>query len=451
MNPRCNHRDLAAFARLFGLWSLLLAGCGDDGPARIPYGWGAAGNGGMQAGASGGAGAEAGMSGAGGASGIGSGGSSGSSGNAGESGQGGAGATSGTGGSGGESGGESAGDGGAGGAGGDEPMTGGMGGDTQPDEETTDIGSGDIDDPVAGPAPARATDVGGEPFVLVKNWDFGTSGAVRDQAGLISEFQFADQFGTIASGTGYGSVMVAPTDALAVTATDLGLPNDKQPVDGDPDRPFRELTADSLKTYVRPLSDAQSMVSATAHDAGNGSLVAKWTLPNGGALLDRDVIWETRMRMPKPADGYWLGLWASGNEWSSGPEVNVLQAFGAPSAPANAFRSAAVGGSNEIDYGSWPDALDQVALAEGDLSDWHVWSWIYKKDDTYQVYVDGHEVQSGSIRWTLGGEEGATALQVSFMFILSWGHTQIQAVNISVPASDLPIEYEIDYSRVYMR
>jgi hypothetical protein len=37
------------------------------------------------------------------------------------------------------------------------------------------------------------------------------------------------------------------------------------------------------------------------------------------------------------------------------------------------------------------------------------------------------------------------------MFILSWGHTQISAVNIERPATDFPLEYEIDYSRVYLR
>jgi hypothetical protein len=262
---------------------------------------------------------------------------------------------------------------------------------------------------------------------LVKNWDFGTSGAVRDNAALIAEFQFQDQFGTIASGTSYGAVTVAPTAELAVTANDLGLPDNRQPVDGDPERPFRELTTDSLKTYVRPLSDSLAMVSAAAHDTGNGSLVAKWTLPNGGSLLDHDVIWETRIRMPKPAAGYWLGLWASGNEWSSGPELNVAQAFGGSESPANAFRSAAVGGQNEVDYGTWPDALDLAELAAGsDLTEWHVWSWVYKKDDTFQVYVNGTEVQSGTIRWTLGGEQGAQALEVWFTFILSWATPRLK-------------------------
>ena len=451
MTSGCKPRDLAAFARPAVLSALLWVGCGDDGPSQIPYGWGAAGLGGMHAHASGGSGGEAGVSGAGAT------GSGGSGGLAGDSGAGGGSAASGTGGDAGGSGEGAGGAGAEGGGGGDMnggagagAMTAGTGGEAEPDE-TTDVGSGDIGDPVEGPAPASAADIGGEPFVLVKNWDFGTSGAVRDQAALIAEFQFADQFGTIASGTGYGAVMVAPSEELAVTAPDLGLPGDKQPVDDDPDRPYRALTADSLKTYVRPLSDDQGMVSASAHNAGNGSLVAKWKLPNGGALLERDLIWETRIRMPKPAAGYWLGLWASGNEWSSGPELNVLQAFSGAGSPANAFRSAAVGGQNSVDYGAWPDSLQLDPLGSGDLTEWHVWSWLYKRDDTFEVRVDGEVVQSGTIRWTLGGAEGANALQVCFMFVLSWGHTQISAVNIERPASDFPIEYEIDYSRVYLR
>jgi hypothetical protein len=448
MTLRRNHRDLAALAALS---MLVIAGCGDDGPSRIPYGWGASGTGGMQAAGGGGSAGTAGAGGIGGAGDSGAGGSAGSSGTGGDGSDGagsGEGASGGAGGSGGASGegGESGMDSGGSGA------IGGMGG-MEPDDETTEIGTGDIDDPVDGPAPSRAAEVGGAAFVLVKNWDFGTSGAVRDNAALIAEFQFQDQFGTIASGTSYGAVTVAPTEALAVTANDLGLPDNMQPVDDDPERPFRELTEDSLKTYVRPLSDSLTMVSATAHNTGNGSLVAKWKLPNGGSLLDHDVIWETRIRMPKPTAGYWLGLWASGNEWSSGPELNVAQAFGAAASPANAFRSAAVGGQNEIDYGTWPDTLDLAELpgAESDFTDWHVWTWIYEKDDTFQVYLDGTEVQSGTIRWTLGGAEGAQALEVWFTFILSWGHTQIQAVNLSMPADDFPLEYEIDYSRVYMR
>jgi hypothetical protein len=67
MTLRWNARDLAAFARPAALSWLVLAGCGDDGPSRIPYGWGAAGIGGMSAsetGGSGGSGGQAGVSGA---------------------------------------------------------------------------------------------------------------------------------------------------------------------------------------------------------------------------------------------------------------------------------------------------------------------------------------------------------------------------------------------------
>jgi hypothetical protein len=60
-------------------------------------------------------------------------------------------------------------------------------------------------------------------------------------------------------------------------------------------------------------------------------------------------------------------------------------------------------------------------------------------------------VQSGSLDWTLGGGAASEALELYFLIDLSWGHSQIAAVNISLPAAQFPITYELDYSRVYLR
>jgi hypothetical protein len=40
---------------------------------------------------------------------------------------------------------------------------------------------------------------------------------------------------------------------------------------------------------------------------------------------------------------------------------------------------------------------------------------------------------------------------MSFLFDFGWGHTQISDVNITLPASNFGITYEVDYSRVYLR
>jgi hypothetical protein len=307
------------------------------------------------------------------------------------------------------------------------------------------VGIGDIAAPAVGPAPSEAVTIAGANFVLVKNWDFGTNGTIRDKAALVSEFQFHDQFNTIANGTNYGAVTVAPNAATAIQG---------QPIE-DPTRPNREWTADTMKAHVRPLSASQTTVTVASHDAGNGSLTAKWKLPSGGSHLGKDVLWETRVRMPVPLAAYWFAVWAAGNKWDKGAEMDVFESFGTPNIypPPGAFLVDSRGGADDIDYSSWPTGLTTAGIpANGrDLREWHTFTWLYRTDDTYQVYFDGHVAQSGTLHWTLGGAPAAEVLQMYFLFDFSWGHTQIQDVNITLPASSFPITYEIDYSRVYLR
>jgi hypothetical protein len=236
----------------------------------------------------------------------------------------------------------------------------------------------------------------------VKNWNFGASanGTIRSRADLETEFQFHDQFKTIANGTNYGAVTVASCRETAIGASGLGLPSDDQPIE-DEAEPTREWTGDTMLSHVRPLSKSQETVSAARHDAGNGSLMAKWSLPSSGALLGRDMVWETRVRMPKPLPGFWFALWTAGDRWSKGAEMYVVESFGTPNINFDAFHSDSVGGTNTIEYKAWPDALDKVGVPDEqrELSDWHTWTWVYNK----------------------------------------------------LPASMFPLTYEIDYSRVYLR
>jgi hypothetical protein len=324
----------------------------------------------------------------------------------------------------------------------------------QADDECEDtlIGSGKLSQAIAGPAPREAESFVGPAFGLVKNWDFGQLDTVRDIATLSAQFDYHDQFGTIANGANYGAVSVAPTPETAINSWNLNLPNDLQPVE-DPERPYRELTAHSLKTYVRPLDPTQESVSAAAHDAGSGSMMAKWHLPKAGAVLGHDLLWETRVRIPKPVQGYWFALWTAGTTWDLGPEIDVAESFGAPHVPHSSFHATAVGGTNTNDFTSWPGALDRAGVpAEArDLRDWHTWTLVYLRDDSYRVYFDGYVVQQGMIHWRTSGDAEAAATGLHFLFDFGWGHTGVPDVNIALWASHFPLVYEIDYSRVYLR
>jgi len=318
------------------------------------------------------------------------------------------------------------------------------------------VGVGRIEEPALGPAPREFKRVGGEPFVLVKNWDFGAGGSstVRNVNDLINEFEFHDQWGTIANGTHYGSVIVAPNEATAIYAdAKLNLPNNRQPIE-DPARPNREWTSNSLKAHVRPLTATQVSASTMEHNAGCGSLIAKFRLPNGGSHLQRDLLWETRVRMPVPKLGYWYAVWAAGTQWNLGAEMDVMEAFGAPHLmEAKVFHTATVGGEDAVNYDDWFRGLRSVGVPEDnwDLTRYHVWTWVYKRDDTYQVYYDGKQIQHGKLIWTLGAKPDGKPIDMAFLFDFAWGHTETGGCQASLPASAFPITYEIDYSRVYLR
>jgi len=324
-----------------------------------------------------------------------------------------------------------------------------------PNANGQSVGVGDVEQPALGPEPTFGSKVPGEPFVLVKNWDFGEAGTIHDPSELIAEFQFHDQFNTIANGTNYSSVTVAPTAATAIAATGLGLPNNRQPVDNDPDRPYREFTPDAIRTYVRPLSASSTSVSGSAHNTGNGSFTAKWKLPAGGSHLKNDLLWESRVRIPTPVSAFWFSLWTAGVKWNKGAEMDVVESFGTPNigTGAKAFHVNSVGGVDKHKYESWPTTLSSLGVpaADRDLSEWHVFTWVYLRDDTFRVYYDNHLVQEGTLIWTLAGKSTGEPLDMYFLFDFGWGHTQVKEVNVTLPASAFPVVYELDYSRVYMR
>jgi hypothetical protein len=317
----------------------------------------------------------------------------------------------------------------------------------------TRVGVGDLAHPVKGPGPTEVAHLKGEPYHLIKNWDFGKNGTIRDIKDLDAEFMYHDHFGTIANGANYGAVTVASSEQTAISgAAGLGLPNDRQPVE-DPAHPVREWTKNSLLAHVRPLSPSQTTVSAARHDIGNGSFTAKWNLPTGGKQSGHDLVWETRVRMPKPVLGYWFSVWAAGKKWNKGAEMDVFESFGTQWVNGDAWHADSVGGTNTVDYTNWQNALDGLGLnnAARTMNDWHTWTWVYLRDDSYEIYFDGKRVQHGSMPWTNGATPDGEPIDMDFLFDFSWGHTQVSEVNIELPASQFPLTYEIDYSRVYMR
>ena len=312
------------------------------------------------------------------------------------------------------------------------------------------VGGGTLEAPAAGPAPAYG--LGGDGFVLVKNWDFGAAEAntISNMSEMSEHFQYLDQFGTIANGTKYGSLIVAPDQRN-------DLKHLKQPIEGvNTDRPVRAFTADSLKTYLVPL-DGADRVHPTHAKAGSGSFQAKWTLEKGGSRLGRDLLWETRVRYKTPPY-FWFAIWTAGNRWNKGAEIDVVESFGYDNGggytndDGRFWHSNVVGGTDDTEYHSnWRAGMASRGVTEFGATQWHVWTLLYRADDTYSIYLDGVEVQSGRIEWTLGGKPNGEPLNMSFIFDGAWGHRQIRSVNHWLPASQLEdVFYEWDYSRVYL-
>ena len=307
------------------------------------------------------------------------------------------------------------------------------------------IGGGTVAAPAAGPKPSFG--IGGPGMVLVKNWRFGANGTIRNYADMNANFFYHDQFGTIGNGTNYGAVMVAPDAANA-------LPN--QPIEGDACPPVRQFTADSLKTLLTPLYGATKVVP-TQHNAGCGSFMAKWKLPHGGSLLGQDIVWETRVRCVTPPY-FWFAIWTAGNKWNQGAEHDLVESFGYDNGGKNTnydgryWHSNAVSGKDVTDYGDWNKAMSAHGITDFDSGKYHIWTWLYRKDDSYAMYVDGVLVQSGKDSyWTYGSKKTDEPIDMDFLFDGGWGHTQIGSVNHALPASEFSGKfYEWNYSRVYL-
>jgi len=260
------------------------------------------------------------------------------------------------------------------------------------------------------------------------------------------EFVYHDQFGTIANGNNYGAVTLAPDAANAVSGQPVESPNAK----------VRQFSSTSLRTTLVPLNGATT-VSPSQHNVGNGSFMARWALPAGGSRLGHDVLWETRVRYVTPKY-FWFALWNSGNVWNKGAEFDVVESFGYDNGGGQTnfngrlWHSDPVGGTRTTDYTNWGSGMAAHGITNFDATQYHVWSMLYRTDNTFSFYVDGIQVQTGTMNWTVGGAAGGQPIDLRFLFDAGWGHTHVASVNHSMPASALAgTYYEFDYSRVYER
>lgn len=315
------------------------------------------------------------------------------------------------------------------------------------------LGGGTVADPAVGPAPSYG--IGGPGMVLVKNWHFGTGGTIKNQADMNAEFQYHDPFGTFCNGFGsYGADTVAPDQADAING---------QPVEGKDSPPVRRFTADSLRTFLTPL-DGATLMDPNKHNTGCGSFVAKWKIPRGGLLLGRDIVWETRVRYKTPPY-YWFGIWTCGNKWkwdgrAQGAEMDVVESFGYDNGGGGTnfdgryWHSSAVANpyKDTVFYADWTKTMAQQGVRSYDASQYHIWTWVYKRDNSYAMFVDGIKVQAGSnYYWTFGNTAKDEPVDVDFLFDGGWGHTQVHSVDHTLPASAFDGKfYEWSYSRVYL-
>lgn len=353
------------------------------------------------------------------------------------------------------------------------------------------VGGGTLASPAQGPAPAfLPPDLSASAVTLVKNWHFGTNGTIKNQADLNANFQYHDQHNNVANGgNAYGALTVAPDDANAIFPGDFYYYDDDgthtgrglgtgQPIEGRDSAPVRQFTADSIKTFLVPLSHASTLVNRVLsvkgerHEVGNGSFMPKWFLPAGGSLLGQDIVWETKVRYKTPPY-FWFSLWIDGDRWrwdngSRGAEIDLIEAYGedylsggAGTAYGNTnfdghlWHANAVAGSDTVDYFSgpwWGGGMASVGINSYDATQYHIWTLVYKHDNSYAMYVDGKMVQNGTnYFWTFGNRETDSPINMDFRFDGSWGHIAVSSVNKEMPASSLiGTYYEYEYSHVYL-
>jgi hypothetical protein len=266
---------------------------------------------------------------------------------------------------------------------------------------------------------------------------------------------FTSESFTIAT-PGNHTVAFAATDASADNLTFIDAVTIDEVGPPVPVPVVRKFTEKSLKTFIVPLGGATT-VQASSHNMGCGSFMAQFPLPAGGSHLTQDIIWETRVRYDPPPY-FWFAIWAAGEKWDGGAEEDVVESFGFDNGGGftnyhgQYWHSNSVGGSDDDNYGSWPDSMAAHGITHFKAAEYHTWTWLYRKDNTYSVFLDGKEVQTGALNWTLSGTPAGEPLKLYFLFDAGLGHVSISSVNQPLPATELKGKhFEWDYSRVYLK
>ncbi len=315
------------------------------------------------------------------------------------------------------------------------------------------IGGGTIASPAVGPQPSFG--VGGTGFTLVKNWHFGTDGTITGTADLDANFQYHDEFGTINNGGDYGANTVSTDSAHRLVGS--GQVDVGDLVNGVPVPQVRAFTADSMQTYLVPLGGTGTVTPAS-HNCGCGSFQPIWTLPAAGSQLGHDILWETRVRYVT-SPYFWLALWIDGNSENSSdqPEIDLLESFGYNNTGTftnyvgRYWHSNSVHGPDTVDYTNWGNGMAASGINSYDATQYHIWSLLYRKDNSYTMYVDGTPVQSGSTYSWTNSSTGA-AEPVYFRFDAGQGSLSSSNDDFPLASSGLVGKYyEFNYSRVYLR
>lgn len=324
------------------------------------------------------------------------------------------------------------------------------------------VGTGTITQPAQGPAASFGL---GQGATLIKNWDFGADGTIKNMADLDAEFFYNDQFNTIDNSQKYGSVTLASGSSTA-----LYPPKNRtvHPLDNNPANRVRQFGPSSLKTYLVLFNSGtvvskeqygSTTVSSFTGNVGNGSFMAKYATARGGSLLGYDVIWETRVRMVVPPS-FWFAIWTAGQKWAAGAEFDLVETFGKNgSSNADYWHSATVSGygpAHTTDGYNWGDSMNARGVPSGSYyrgEDWHIWTMVYRADNTVSIYLDGIEVQDGLSLWTRAGTPNDEHLVINYLFDGSWGHRQVDGMqaNGTLATSLIDKYYEWDYSRIYLR
>lgn len=306
--------------------------------------------------------------------------------------------------------------------------------------------------PLVAPQPAVPSLTG---FRMVEDLTFGSLGNIRNRADLVTKVEFVDSFAQVrGGGNKYGALTTAETIASSTSG---------QPVIGDGNtRWMREFTGNSMLMHVRPATGGASTVGpASAVNAWASSFMLKYKLDNGaGTQLGKDMVWETYMRIVPAAtgnitQGLWSALWVAGNLWNTGPEIDVEEAY-TTSILDNfrVFHSDVVGGTSQYNMTTdfWAGLHHGIPVYnQHDMRVGHKYTLVYFRDDTWKTYLDGAEINSGTLTWLYNG---TTPTNLRFMIDWSWGNTavgDISGLTPTVPASGILGTKEIYYTRVWLR